>query len=135
MLSNEPKRDTASTHPETGDEDTRPTGQQQGTVCSACVLERIKRTLHYSSQTTTTCATMLWSQYLKMVAILHIFISKPNGLATGTIISNSARHVAMSAAFGHTHGMQRQYMESDTYKRCFFWQKLIQMPIGHSWME
>ena len=55
----------------------------QGTVCSACVLERIKRTLHYSSQTTTARTAMLWLQYLKMVAILHIFISKLNGWATG----------------------------------------------------
>ena len=43
----------------------------------------------------------------------------------------TARHVAMFAAFGHTHDMQRLYTE--TYKRCFFWQKLTQMPIGHSW--
>ena len=33
----------------------------------------------------------------------------------------------------HTHDMQRLY--TDTNKRCFFWQKLIQMPIGHSWND
>ena len=103
----------------------------QGTVCSAFVLERIKRTLHYSSQTTTARTAMLWLQYLKMVAILHIFISKLNGWATGNALHDMLpclQHLGT-----HTHDMQRLY--TDTNKRCFFWQKLIQMPIGHSWND
>ena len=61
----EPKWDTASTDPETGNEEIRSAGQQQVTV-----------------QTTTTRKAILWLQYLNKVTILHRFISKLNGLAT-----------------------------------------------------